>query len=174
MPGRRWYAVKTLARQEKTLARELEQLSIPYYLPLRTRILTYRGRKATSFSPLFTGFVFIFATDEERRACLATGCATSMLCIVDQEAFRLDLIEVATALANEPDDVLIDFPSSTGCASAKRSGEIGQGDAIAGGLDTRALLRNPQQPPLCNAVAARDQQSGKRKKVNAVVTEEAG
>ena len=65
---RHWFALYTKARQEKSLARELLQHRVPFYLPLVRKTSVSRGRKRTSQVPLFGGYVFLFGSEEERVA----------------------------------------------------------------------------------------------------------
>jgi hypothetical protein len=97
--GRRWFAANTLARQEKSLARDLLRHGIPFYLPLLSRRLVYKGRSVWSYAPLYSGFVFLYANDQEQRACLATGRVAAILEIADQDGLRQDLKRIANALA---------------------------------------------------------------------------
>ena len=45
---RRWFALYTKARQEKSLARELLKYRVPFYLPLVKKTSISRGRRRTS------------------------------------------------------------------------------------------------------------------------------
>lgn len=67
-PVRRWWVVHTKPRQEKSLARDLFKHKIPYYLPQVPRTSVVRGRKQTSYAPVFPSYAFIFATDLDRHA----------------------------------------------------------------------------------------------------------
>ena len=64
MADRRWLALYTKARQEKSLAREMLKQHIPFYLPLVKKTNISRGRKRISLTPLFGGYMFLFAADE--------------------------------------------------------------------------------------------------------------
>ena len=70
---RRWWAVYTRSRMEKSLARQLLALEIPFYLPLIPRTTTIAGRRVKSLLPLFTGYLFMYGTDAERVQALATN-----------------------------------------------------------------------------------------------------
>jgi transcriptional antiterminator RfaH len=69
---RRWWAVYTKARQEKSLARQLLAQEIPYYLPLIPKVSNIGGRRVKSLLPLFGGYLFMYGTDEERLQALNT------------------------------------------------------------------------------------------------------
>lgn len=95
--GRLWYVARTLARQEKILARELYQLKIPFYLPMLPR-RNRRGHPTTFGRPLMSGFLFVYCDHEERRACLATGRVASMLVVEDQSKLQQDLQRIESSL----------------------------------------------------------------------------
>jgi hypothetical protein len=100
VPGRRWFVAHTMARQEKSLARDLYRRQIPFYLPLQPRRLSYKGRRVLSHHPLFSSFVFLYADEQERHFCLATGRVASILQVDDQTTLCQDLLRIAAALAN--------------------------------------------------------------------------
>ncbi len=53
-----WTPVRTKPRQEKKLTRYCVANNIPYYLPLIQKNHCYGNKKATFFSPMFSGYVF--------------------------------------------------------------------------------------------------------------------
>jgi transcription antitermination factor NusG len=69
---RRWLAVYTRPRQEKSLARQLRAMNIPHYLPLISKSQLMGGRRVVSQVPLFTSYIFLFCHDEERIDALDT------------------------------------------------------------------------------------------------------
>jgi hypothetical protein len=101
--NRQWYVFRTHSRQEKSLARDLERLAIPHYLPLNVRKLFYRRRTAWSYSPVFAGIVFVFANDEECRACQQTGRTAAYIKVSNSEGLRSLLRKVASRLEQDED-----------------------------------------------------------------------
>jgi len=75
---RRWWAVYTKSRQEKSLARQLVGMEVPFYLPLIPRVTNIGGRRVKSLRPLFSGYLFLFASDEERILTLSTDRVAQM------------------------------------------------------------------------------------------------
>jgi transcription antitermination factor NusG len=96
---RHWFALYTKARQEKSLARELLKHRIPFYLPLVKKISVSRGRKRTSLSPLFGGYAFLFAAEEERVRCLATNRISRVLVVEQPEQLVFDLRQFRRLIA---------------------------------------------------------------------------
>ena len=96
---RRWFALYTKARQEKSLAREMHKQCIPFYLPLVKKTSISRGRKRVSLAPLFGGYVFLFAADEERVRCLATNRISRVLPVEQPEQLVFDLRQFRQLIA---------------------------------------------------------------------------
>jgi len=88
----RWLAFYTLSRREKDLMRKLEAGCIPFYAPLiRRRLKSPGGRTRDSHVPLFPGYVFALADDDQRRAALASNTIARWLPIGDEAALVADL-----------------------------------------------------------------------------------
>ena len=87
-----WFAIYTLSRREKDLMRRLRSQRIAHYgpmVPRRTR--SPKGRIRTSFVPLFTGYVFVCGSEEDRYNTIATGCVSKCLPVQDREQLITDL-----------------------------------------------------------------------------------
>lgn len=89
---RRWWAFYTKARQEKALAGNLMAMSIPYYLPLIPRTASYERSKATRWIPLFPGYIFVYADDDERVQSLTTNRVSTSLYVPQPEILHRDLV----------------------------------------------------------------------------------
>ncbi len=96
---RHWFALYTKARQEKSLAREIHKQRIPFYLPLVKKASISRGRKRVSLAPLFAGYVFLFAADDERVRCLATNRISRVLPVEQPEQLVFDLRQFRQLIA---------------------------------------------------------------------------
>ena len=94
-----WYVFHTRPRQEKSLARELVLKGISFYLPVVSRRWRSRGRVMTAFLPLFPGYVFVRATEQDRRAALATRRVVSVLEVRMQEELDADLRQLHRLIA---------------------------------------------------------------------------
>ena len=88
---RRWLAIYTKARQEKSLARELLKYRIPFYLPLVSKTNISRGRKRISLMPLFGGYVFLYGSEDERVRTLTTNRISRILTVEDPDQLVFDL-----------------------------------------------------------------------------------
>jgi transcriptional antiterminator RfaH len=92
--SRRWWAAYTLPRQEKSLARQLNAMQVPHYLPLVSQVRLVRGRRQKSFLPVFSSYVFVFASDEERIGALETNRIAHLFSTTDTAALTRDLRNV--------------------------------------------------------------------------------
>jgi len=90
----KWWAIHTKPRQEKSLARDLLQQEIPFYLPLVAKNHLVRGRKVQSRIPLFTSYVFLFGSGDQRVESLKTNRIAYTLEVTDGEQLRKDLCQV--------------------------------------------------------------------------------
>ncbi|MCA9192692.1 MAG: KOW motif-containing protein [Planctomycetales bacterium] len=97
-----WWALYTLARQEKKLMRQLLQLQLPFYAPVITR--RYRspnGRIRTSFEPLFSNYVFLCGDEEDRYKAVCTGSVSRYLAVPQTEEFVDDLLQLKNLIASD-------------------------------------------------------------------------
>ena len=91
---RRWWVMRTRTRQEKSLARDLIKHEIPFYLPQVHKTSVVRGRRRTSFLPLFSGYLFMFGDEQERYRSMTTNRVAQALPVTDQQELRQDLSQI--------------------------------------------------------------------------------
>jgi transcriptional antiterminator RfaH len=102
-----WWVFYTRARQEKSLARDLLQREIAFYLPLVPRRLLIRGRPIFSQVPVFAGYLFVHGTEEDRVRALKTNRVAQVLPVSDTIQLLADLrnlqqlIDIGTPLTVE-------------------------------------------------------------------------
>ena len=99
-PDRRWWALYTKSRQEKSLARQLGGMSVPFYLPLIQKTSMIGGRRVKSQLPLFASYMFMFSTDEERVQALSTDRITMMLPAPDVADMTRDLQNIRSLIGS--------------------------------------------------------------------------
>jgi transcription termination/antitermination protein NusG len=92
LPGL-WYVAHTRARNEKALSQDLARMDIPNYLPLVQRETRSRrtGRISRSTVPVFSGYVFFNATQEQRYQSLTTNRIARLLAVPEQTRFVAEL-----------------------------------------------------------------------------------
>lgn len=95
---RRWWGVYTRSRQEKAVAREMFVHGVPFYLPLIPHTIVYRRSRVISHIPMFGGYLFLFASDEERVQCLQTNRVSRLIPVHDPDRLVRDLNQVRIAI----------------------------------------------------------------------------
>ena len=104
---REWWALMTRTRQEKAVARYLLAREIPFYLPLVSKDNFVRGRRLRAHIPLFSNYLFLCGTPDDRVTALQSNRLSQTLPVVDQSGLRNDLsniqrlIEAGVALTPE-------------------------------------------------------------------------
>lgn len=95
----RWWMAYVKSRQEKRLSEQLSDLRVRHYLPVHFREAATRGRLRLVEEPLFSGYLFLHASDEERRRALTTNriCATHAVADGRRLAFELRQIQRSIA-----------------------------------------------------------------------------
>jgi transcription antitermination factor NusG len=77
---RRWFAVYTISRHEKQVARHLEQRQIDHFLPVyRAQHKWKDGSRATLDLPLFPGYLFVRIFARDRVGVLEVPGVVSMI-----------------------------------------------------------------------------------------------
>jgi transcription antitermination factor NusG len=99
-PGRAWWVLYVRTRQEKSLARQMNALQVPFYLPLVRNSLRIRGKAVDSYVPLFCGYLFVYANREERGTAIATGRVIRSLEVHTQNELWADLRQVHRLLSS--------------------------------------------------------------------------
>jgi hypothetical protein len=88
---RTWWALVTRTRQEKAVARHLLAREVPFYLPLIWKNHFIRGRRVRSHLPLFTNYLFLYGTPEERVTGLQSNRLIQTLRVSEQGELLNDL-----------------------------------------------------------------------------------
>lgn len=98
-PGRaNWWILHTKSRQEKKVGELLYSLSVPFYLPLLRCTSPSRGRTRTVWTPLFSGYVFLWGGDDERLAALKTNRLAAVHRVADGTRLSRDLAGFASLI----------------------------------------------------------------------------
>jgi transcription antitermination factor NusG len=98
---RRWWTVYTKSRQEKALARHLIGHQVPFYLPLIPKDNIIRNRRVRSHVPLFSGYVFLFGSDEERVTTLTTNRVSRILPVPNEDQLRRELANIRVLIDSD-------------------------------------------------------------------------
>ena len=96
----RWYVVYTKPRHEKSLAWNLMQRKVSYFLPLIKKKQPSIKRVRYSLTPLFTSYVFVKANNEKRIQALKTNRIVQTLHVEDQTLLVKEMDIIYKAISN--------------------------------------------------------------------------
>ncbi len=94
----RWYACHVRPRAEKAVARRLRRQEIAFFLPQHERRKRYQGRLVCSYLPLFPGYVFILADDQELAQASEFKEVVRNLTVDDQDQIERELRDIEILL----------------------------------------------------------------------------
>jgi len=94
-----WAAAHVHARAEKAFARILNQLRVPYFLPLVRKFRFYGARRRESRVPLFSGYVFYDRLAIERHRILETNKVARIIQDPEPRKLQRELSSLCSALA---------------------------------------------------------------------------
>lgn len=86
-----WWVAHTKSRNEKTLAWQMHNKSISYFLPMHWKVSRKRGRTFRSLLPLFSGYVFFCGDENNRLEVLKTNRVANIIVVNDQQGLVSDL-----------------------------------------------------------------------------------
>lgn len=93
-----WFVLRTKARQEKVLARELEARSLAYFLPLVVQVRYHGPRKAIVEQPLFGGYIFLRSSLADAYVADRTRRVAQIIRVADQDRIDRELRSLHLAL----------------------------------------------------------------------------
>ena len=94
-----WYVLQTKSRSEKQLMRHLRANDISHYGPVITkRYKSPAGRFRTSHIPLFSGYIFMFGTNDDRYTSLTTNYVAKAVPVVESARLVTDLRQIYGAI----------------------------------------------------------------------------
>lgn len=97
-----WWAMYTMARQEKKLMRYLVDHRIGFYAPVITR--RYRspnGRLRMSTQPLFANYVFVNGDELQRYAAVSSGTVSRCCVVSNVQELLVDLKQIRQLIQQE-------------------------------------------------------------------------
>jgi transcriptional antiterminator RfaH len=92
---RTWWVAHTKPRQEKSLARALEEHKVGFNLPQVPKTSVVRGRKVTAHLPLFTSYVFIFGNEFDRHTSMTTNRIAYLMAVPDPHKLTRQLFDLS-------------------------------------------------------------------------------
>lgn len=97
-----WWAMYTLARQEKKLMRLLAKANLGFYSPIIPR--RYRspaGRVRTTYELLFPNYVFLCGDESIRHEAVCTGCVSRWMPVGQPLELVEDLRQLQSLIATD-------------------------------------------------------------------------
>ena len=92
--SKQWWGIFTKPRQEKALARGLLAKQIDFFLPTVKREHLAHGRRRLSFVPLFTGYMFMRCTAEEKVHAIETNRISQLMTVPDEDLLFRELCQI--------------------------------------------------------------------------------
>ncbi len=93
-----WWVAHTKSRNEKALANQLVRQKISYFLPMTWKIRRRSGRTFRSLLPLFSGYLFLCGSEDDRLNVLRTNRVANLIEVKDQQKFLEQLSQIEQAL----------------------------------------------------------------------------
>jgi transcription antitermination factor NusG len=113
--GKKWYALYTKPRHEFKAEMQLNSVSVENYLPTFTTLKQWSDRKKKVTSPLFRGYIFIYANEKERFLSVEQSTIVRTICFNGKPSAIPDWqIESLRKMLTETTDVVISDKIETG------------------------------------------------------------
>jgi len=96
-----WWVAHTKARCEKAFARDMLSHAVSYFLPMREKTIFSGGRRRRVMLPLFSSYVFICGTENDRYRAMTTNRLYRIIEVADQERLVNDLAGIEKALKSK-------------------------------------------------------------------------
>lgn len=93
-----WWIAHTKSRNEKALAQDLIRKEVNYFLPMSWRVRRRSHRKIRSLLPLFSGYVFFCAEENDRIELWRTNRVANIIEVKDQQRLLEELLQIEQAL----------------------------------------------------------------------------
>ena len=95
-----WSAAYTKSRQEKSLAADLLERGVPYFLPMIERVIVSGGRRRRGLHPLFASYIFFQDDETSRLSLMRTNRVVQVISPSDaeQSRFRMEMQSLEKAL----------------------------------------------------------------------------
>ena len=107
---RKWFALQTKPRNELLVSKQIENKEIEFFLPLIEKIRIWSDRKKKIKVPLFSGYVFVHATEKERLHAISnTSGAIKYIFYENRPAVISDReIEIIKNAISDPEKISIE------------------------------------------------------------------
>jgi len=115
-----WRVAHTKSRREKALAHYLARACIGYYLPMFSRQQSDSKRVRYSLIPVFNGYLFFQADDNERYKAMRSNHIANIINVGDEKRLLKELSQIEKALTGSTKVYPYDFVSKGQWVRVKR------------------------------------------------------
>ena len=107
---KKWYVIQTKPRNEKIVLKQIEQRRVESYLPLVEKIRIWSDRKKKIQTPLFPGYVFVHANEEERIRAISNTLGAIRYIFYEKHPARVSQreIDLIKQTLREPEKISIE------------------------------------------------------------------
>ena len=84
----------TKSRNEKALAWDFIHKNVCYFLPMSWNVRRHKGRTIRSLLPLFSGYIFFCAQENQRVEALRTNRVANIIWVKDQQKLLKELRQI--------------------------------------------------------------------------------
>lgn len=91
---RKWFVMQTKPRNEQLVYKQVQQKGIETFLPLIEKIRIWTDRKKKIQVPLFSGYVFVYANEEERIRAISNTSGAVKYIFYDNHPAEVKEIEI--------------------------------------------------------------------------------
>lgn len=79
-----WYVITTRSRAEKKVSIGLSKIGVEHFLPLQKQLKQWKDRRKWVEMPLFSSYVFVHTTDQQKNDVFAVQGVVKFLSIKDK------------------------------------------------------------------------------------------
>lgn len=101
-----WWVARTFSRCEKALAWDLVREHVPYFLPMVKRITFSGGRRRVGMAPVFSSYIFIAGSHDNRVAAFHSGHVCQAIAVGDQPELLAELKRLYSLITSEQAPVI--------------------------------------------------------------------
>ncbi|HMS63862.1 MAG TPA: UpxY family transcription antiterminator [Ignavibacteria bacterium] len=107
---RKWYVLQTKPRNELIVSKQIGLKKIEYFLPMIEKVRIWADRKRKIQIPMFSGYVFVYATEEERVNAISetTGAVKYIFFEKRPAVVSKREIEIIKSAIAEPEKIRIE------------------------------------------------------------------
>ncbi len=96
-----WFVIHIKPRWEKKFAHYCFLQKVNYYLPLQESVRVYNKRKVVFTKPLFSGYIFVKCSCQDKSLLFRSGCIVRFIKVPDERELLTDLNNIYESLTRK-------------------------------------------------------------------------